>query len=515
MVKLGRSRLFTSAVANYAGQITVQAVGVLLTPFIIARLGDTLYGVWILVVAVQGLAGLLDVGITTSVVKYVAAHHAAGETDDANRVVASSCALHLVLGVLALGGSVLLAWFGLPLLHLDAAQLPVARQALVVAGATLLVNMPLGVLASVLTGLRHYEIGNAITIVQTVLAAIAIVIALQNGLGPVALVAINGVGLVAASALKAVAAFRLYSGLQLAPRLANWSTLRRVGHYSLWVFLLDAASKIFYNGDAILIASFLPVSALAAYNLGFKLASAISFLSGPFVAIFFPTASALAARDDTAQLQRLLLAGTRLAVLVTMPAALWLAFFGRPVLTWWIGSGRDEALPVLYLFLAVFLISAAQNPAATILRAIGRVRPLVGVIVVEYSVNIVLSALLIPRVGVVGAALGTLVPVVGSGLFVIPWLACRTLALNYWQFTVTTLRGPLVAGLLAAALLWPLRLWAPAPEVAAVAGGCATILLFGVVYWWVGASADERLRIDRWLTGVVGRRAPTQGGGTV
>ncbi|HUS13863.1 MAG TPA: hypothetical protein VM536_02490, partial [Chloroflexia bacterium] len=53
-----RPRLLSNALANYAGQLMPLVVGVALTPLIISRLGDAGFGIWTLVIALQGLGGL-------------------------------------------------------------------------------------------------------------------------------------------------------------------------------------------------------------------------------------------------------------------------------------------------------------------------------------------------------------------------------------------------------------------------------------------------------------------------
>jgi O-antigen/teichoic acid export membrane protein len=46
-------------------------VGVFLSPFILHRLGDTAFGIWVLIFSVTGYYGLFDLGIRSSVIRYV------------------------------------------------------------------------------------------------------------------------------------------------------------------------------------------------------------------------------------------------------------------------------------------------------------------------------------------------------------------------------------------------------------------------------------------------------------
>lgn len=492
-MRAGHRRIATNAIANYAGQVTILGVGILLTPFIISHLGNSMYGVWALVVAVQGLGGLMDLGVTTSVVKFVAAHNARQERDEISRVVSSSFFLHLGMGTLVFAVTALVAFFAMPLLKLDPAQVDVARRALLVAGASLMFSLPLGVLASLPAGLQRYEITNIVNIAYTLVTAAAILIVLPLGGGPTELIAINGIGLVIAHGIKTYYAARLLPGVTLSVRGADRQTLRRIGGYSLWLFVLDAAKRVFYNADAVMIAAFLPVANVTSYNLGFKPASAVSYLAGPFVQVFLPAASEMEARDEKDKLRALLVTGTRVSTMLTMPAVLWLLAFGRQTLTVWVGQGHEDALPVMYVFLITFLVSASQNPAATILRGIGQVRAIALFVLAEYAVNIALSIILIPRVGVVGAALGTFIPAVINNLVFIPWLVCRALEVDYRDFVRGSLLGPALSAIPALALLWPLSLLLSRASIVNVAaGGAAALVLFAGFYWFLGAGREER-----------------------
>jgi O-antigen/teichoic acid export membrane protein len=494
--------LLSNAVANYAGQITIVAVGFLLTPFIIGSLGVSMYGVWALVVSIQGLGGLLDFGVTTSVVKYVAEHHARGETDEVNRVASSSFLLHSFIGAGAFALLALASWLGLPLLNLDPQQLDVARASLLVAGASLMLMLPLGVPGNLLVGLRRYEESNIVNIVQTIVSGGAILLALRLGGGPTELIAINGVSLVVAYLAKWFLATRALSGLRISYALADLATLRRIGSYSVWLFLLDTAKRIFYNADAVLIAAFLPVSAVTTYNLGFKPASAVSYFSGPLVSVFLPAASEMEARGQTERLQHLLVTGTRIALSLTLVGVLWLLTFGRQAMEVWLGPGHEDALPVLYIFLGVFLVSAVQNPSGAILKGIGRAKALSISVLVEYAANIVLSLLLIPRIGVTGAAVGTLVPALINDLVVIPWLVCRALDVDYRGFVFKALAGAAGAGLATLAVLLPLSfLLDRASILNVVLGGAASLLLFGLFYLLFGASNAERAMLKARIGG--------------
>lgn len=90
--------------ANAASQALQLAAGyglnLLVTPLIVAKLGVTAFGIWSLTGAISQYGALFDFGITRSVTRYVALHHARGDEGAERRVRAFSVALLLVLFVI-------------------------------------------------------------------------------------------------------------------------------------------------------------------------------------------------------------------------------------------------------------------------------------------------------------------------------------------------------------------------------------------------------------------------------
>ena len=64
------------------------------TPIIVHAVGATDYGIWVLVGAVATFGGILELGISAGLVKYVAEHAAREEVDEAARIVGAATWLY-------------------------------------------------------------------------------------------------------------------------------------------------------------------------------------------------------------------------------------------------------------------------------------------------------------------------------------------------------------------------------------------------------------------------------------
>src|SRR5260370_42346073 len=81
-------------------------VGIFLSPFILHHLGDEAFGLWILIFSVTGYYGLFDLGIRSSIVRYVAKYSATKEGHELNRLINTAMFGYPGMGFLAIFVSV-------------------------------------------------------------------------------------------------------------------------------------------------------------------------------------------------------------------------------------------------------------------------------------------------------------------------------------------------------------------------------------------------------------------------
>ena len=70
---------------NWFGTIASMAVGFFLSPFILHRLGNVAYGVWVLAISVVAYLNFLDLGMQNSVLRFVSKGYTKQHCCPANR----------------------------------------------------------------------------------------------------------------------------------------------------------------------------------------------------------------------------------------------------------------------------------------------------------------------------------------------------------------------------------------------------------------------------------------------
>jgi Polysaccharide biosynthesis C-terminal domain len=98
----------------------------------------------------------------------------------------------------------------------------------------------------------------------------------------------------------------------------------------------------------------------------------------------------------------------------------------------------------------------------------------------EGTINLLLSVFLARRMGIVGVAWGTAIPLACTSLFFLPQHLCRVLGVPLGTFLRRAYRLPLALGAAQAAVLWLVSRQFPAHGYFGVA---LQIASSGIVYW--------------------------------
>src|SRR5579859_6760951 len=77
-------------------------VGVFLSPFILHRLGDAAFGIWVLIFSLTGYYGIFDFGIRSSIIRYVSKYTATKDLDEVNRLINTSMFTYLCIGAVSM-----------------------------------------------------------------------------------------------------------------------------------------------------------------------------------------------------------------------------------------------------------------------------------------------------------------------------------------------------------------------------------------------------------------------------
>jgi O-antigen/teichoic acid export membrane protein len=474
-----------------------------LSPFIVRSLGDTAYGAWVLLGSTVGYLGLLDLGVRGAVTHYVARFHATDDHARASQLASAALTVFARAAVLAVAlGAALAAVVG-RIFEIPADMIAAARVVAVIGGLNVAIALVDGVFGGVLIGRQRFDYSNAIDVVLALLRAACVVLTLKLNGGLVALALVQ----LAVSMLRLAADYRfcraVYPELRVRSHYVNPEHVRLVLRYGLTSSALHVSGQVMLYSDSVIIGAMLPVGLVTYFAIAANLADYGRQAIGAISRVITPMVSAIQARGEHARVRYSLLAGARQATLFILPVAVTFIIRGSTFIGLWMGSQYAGPSGRVLAILAVFMTCHAGYTVVTVsMMGINRHRGLIPVFIADAVCNVLLSVVLVRRLGIVGSALGTLIPQLVVTLFVAPWYVRRQLGIPMTEFWLNVVWQPVLAILpFALASLLIERLW-PAVNLIVYFSQVALILPLAMLgAWLVALRPEERQFIVRLIPG--------------
>ncbi|HEV2417845.1 MAG TPA: polysaccharide biosynthesis C-terminal domain-containing protein [Terriglobia bacterium] len=476
-----------NTLANWTALVINTVVGFFLAPFILHKLGDSANGLYYLIGTVVGYYGLLDLGIGTSIIQYVARFNATGDDESLYRIVNTTLFAYTILGliVLALTGA---GYFYVDsFFHISPQFLRTARLLFLITGAGVAFYFPFSIFFGIIDGLQKFYLTALLAAFFTVLRAVLVVIFLDRGYGLLTLALISVGAFSVCNNVACMAITPKLIRLRWGWRYVDRKTIHLIFNYSFTSFIISIANTLRGRADNVVIGVFRSTEAITYYSIGQRLVEYVNRITGSIAGNFNALASHLHSSGDEKGLQKLYIEGNRLCTLAFLPVSAGLFILGRPLIAIWMGPQYVSAsFAILVILLIPNILCGIQSASTRILYGMNLHKWLAKVMIGEGVANLVLSVILVRRMGIFGVAWGTAIPMAFTSVVLIPFYLCRVVKVPLFQFVRRTytipviLTSPMVAVLLVLKHFITAQTWfALAAQV--IAGGLVYIALFS---WW-------------------------------
>lgn len=387
----------SNALASLLAQIVGAAFTGALTIFLARRLGTHGYGVLSLALGIAGLVLLpSDFGISNSVARYVAEH--IGERRRVQAVLADGLRLKIYAAVIVSGAMFALSktiagWYGTPAL-----TWPIRGLAIALVGQS--VMMANGVFVAV--GRVGLQLGTAFS--ESVVQFCATVALVLAGAGAAGAAFGEAIGYLAGAAITIVLLVRLL-GPQILPRGPRpGPEARRIASYAGVLLIVDGAYTVFNTIDVLIIGAFLTAGSVALFSAPMQL---IAFLGYPGAAVSSGVAPRLSRGEPGGPNVTAFLSALRLLLVVQGAITGFVLGWADMLIRVGLGHGYTGAVPVLRALAPFVFLSGFGSVVSIGANFLGEAPKRVPVAIVTMLINAGVDLLLVPRIGVIGAAIGT------------------------------------------------------------------------------------------------------------
>lgn len=510
----GRERQLVTVARNvstrYLAIIAETVIGLVMLPFNLSHLGTAEYGLWVLLGSITVHFSVLDLGYGGALVKFMAQYRAHRNARALNEIASTLFFVFSAIGLVAYGVAVVVAFNLGHLFKLTPEQAEVGKWILMIIAIHISMNFPFSVFGGVISGFQRYDANNLVAIGSSIAVAVVNAAVLMAGYGIVALVAATTCVRVIAYFVYRQNAYRIFPELEIRPGLFRRERLREVTGFSIYSSIIDWANKLNYQLDELVIGAFIGSSAVAVWAPAERIITGTQRLTNQLNGVLFPVIVDSDASQQQGRLQQILLQGTRLSLVMVVPIAAALILLADPLIHAWLGPkkapGMAGAIPIIQILSIAVAIRVGNATGTTILKGAGEHRMLAFVNLATGLANLALSVLLIHRFGLIGVAVGTLIPIAFTAFFILFPASCRRVDLGVGHALNEAVVPAVWPALVVGAVLAGTRLITSGTLLAVVLQAAGGTVLYLALFYGVAIGRRDRALYTAKAMELMGRR---------
>lgn len=406
-------------VLSYAYTIASICVQLIYVPLLLGGIGQDEYGLYQLVGSFASWVMSMNGILSAAVVRYYCKYKAENNVEKMNSTLALSRRIYLVLSVVAIGVMAIFA-IVFPFIYKDTftpAQIHECSLMLIVLGFNIATTMSNTVDLAAITANERFIFLKGIQLAVTFLEPLMVLLMLETFPNALMVTCVVFSMNLLSSVCRTIFSRKVLK-IKIKYQFFDRGLFKSLVAFSGVVLLVTCADQIFWKTDQLIIGYYYGPSEVAIYAIGAQVYSAYMMLGLAISSVFMPRISELYGKPDgLKEVNSLFIQVGRLSLYVLLGVLCGFFIFGRDFVSLWAGGEYIEAWYIAVIIMVPFTIDLVQNLGLTILQVTNNYL-FRGVMYFALAlVNIVLTIVLLNRIGIVGAAISTaLAMFVGNGV---------------------------------------------------------------------------------------------------
>jgi O-antigen/teichoic acid export membrane protein len=450
-----RRQYLVNIMWSWAGAVALIVNGLLVSPYLIRRLGNDQYGIWALGLSLIEYFWLIDLGVRQATIKLGAEYRALEKWDALNQLLSTAIGYSAAVGLLVM---LLLSLNTRAIAEFFRITDPSFPLLVHVVSASWGLGLAFNMFGAGLEAFQRFDTLNHIMIASMATRSAALVLLVHFGYGiPAMSIAVFLTQITTYAALY-VAFRRLYPAFRLSPGLITRAAGSEIWRYSRQMVSALASLRLAQSAIPSLIARFLPVANVTYYTVSVRVLEYGTDGIGRVGLTTTPRAADMLARGMRDSVLFLAQYANRYCLTLWLILATFLMVYAEPLFRIWINPDfAAHAAFLVPILLIGYTGSMAQFISSSILMAAGRYTRYSTSLLIETLAAVAGVAIVLPIWGLAGAAV-----VVSSAMFLnrcvnLARIFSREFGVGIAIHLRRTLMVPLAIGAVDVVLLWGVR----------------------------------------------------------
>lgn len=403
-MKLGAAITYITIIAN-------AMVGLLVSPYILKVLGAASYGVYKTVGSLSSALVILDLGIGSTLMRYIAKYRARGENEKIGPFISLMiCQAAIIIPVVVAVEAIVYCRIDhIYAQKFSAEEIAMAKQMFLVLSASVILGIVESLITGILTGYNDFVWANGTKLTKVLLRIGAVFVLLPIVKNALVLVYIT-LTLTALSVLTQLLRVKTkyVRKLKFAPGRCEKGVFKESFLYTLLTFLSVIAVQVNGNLDNVLVGALCGAKEVAVYSFALVIFGMFEQLSTSISGVALPTVSQLVARDSWREdTQKFIVKMGRVQFMLLGAVAVGFAVLGRQFISLWLGDAYQDVYVLTLILMVPSMFELCVNGCLTVLRAKNLLAFRTWILMISTLMNLAISVFGMSRIGYFSAALGT------------------------------------------------------------------------------------------------------------
>lgn len=409
------------------------ATGLVYTPWMVSKVGQSSYGIYTLASSLIAFF-TLDFGVGDAIAKFLSQFNAEGAKQKENDFLGISVKIYgLIDVVIFIAFAFAFAFADKLYAQLTPSELRQFRLIFLLAAFYSLFSFPFMPLNGILVAHERFVFYRLMEFANKVIVVVSMIVALLLGRGIFALVVVNAVAGLIVILLK-VAYIKKNRLVKPNFKARDKAAVKQIFSFSMWSCLLVVAQRFIYNVEPTLLGHFSSSEEIAVFSVASTIEGYTATLTGALGSLFLPRVSRIyVSGDSEEELQALMVRVGRIQLMIVGILLMGLCFMGREFMVLWMGESYVNSYYTLLGMIVSYLFTIPLCIADTALVATNHMNFKAVCGVVCAVCNVIISVIAIPHFGAVGAGMGIAFGNILGGVILKAMVYKKTLKIRLWD----------------------------------------------------------------------------------
>lgn len=489
------------AILTYVSIIVSTLIGLLYTPFLISKLGQSEYGLYSLVASVIGYLTILDFGFGNAIVVYTAKYREKKEFENEKKLHGMFRIVYFIIGIVAgLIGIVLFLnvnnMFGNTMNSIEISKM---RIMMLILTFNLAISFIFNIYSSIINAYEKFVFQKLVSIVNSLIKPILMIPLLFMGYKSITMCLI----ITFVNTIVLISNY-IYCNNKLKVKIKyngfDKNIFKVIIGYSFWVFLAVIVDKINWSLDQFILGSLCGTIAVSIYSVASQLNLLFINLSSVFASILLPKMSKMIVSNASSEeVSNVFIKVGRIQYYIIFLAVSNLVLFGKEFIYLWVGRNYETSYYVALILIIPVCIPLIQNVGLSILQAMNKYKFKSISTFIMAIFNIIISYFLAKSYGPIGAAVGTAIALIVCNIIIMNIYYLKVIKLYIGRFWLNILKMTLTFMIPLCFINTLIHFTKYSGLKALVTYGIIYTILFGLVSYFITMNDYEKQLVKKAL----------------